>query len=99
MTSPHSTRPLATYVGVLGGSSAATDALWPSRGLRAALSSSCDLRAALSSLGDLLSRRKKVRRYLGNIEKRYGRCGRNCVTERWRRWKTRRKRRDGGGII
>jgi len=53
MTSPHSTRPLATYVGVLGGASAATDALSPSRGLRAALSSSCDLRAALSSLRDL----------------------------------------------
>ena len=46
-----------------------------------------------------LSRRKKVRRYLGNIEERYGRCGRNCVTEKRRRWKTRRKRRDGGGII
>ena len=47
----------------------------------------------------LVSRRKKVRRYLGNIEERYGRCERNCVTERRRRWKTRRKRRDGGGII
>jgi len=45
MTSPRSTRLLATYVGVLGGASAATDALSPSRGLRAALSSSCDLRA------------------------------------------------------
>ena len=31
--------------------------------------------------------------------RRYGRCGRNCVTERRRHWKTRRKRRDGGGII
>ena len=43
-----------------------------------------------------------ARRYEGtseNIEERYGRCGRNCVTERRRRWKTRRKRRDGGGII
>jgi len=46
-----------------------------------------------------LSRRKKVRRYLGIIEERYGRCGRNGVTERRRRWKMRRKRRDGGGII
>jgi len=53
MTSQHSTRPLATYVGVLGGASAATDALSPSGGLRAALSSSCDLRAALSSLLNL----------------------------------------------
>jgi len=53
MTSPHSRRPLATYVGVLGGASAATDALSPSRGLDAALSSSCNLRAALSSLCDL----------------------------------------------
>ena len=47
----------------------------------------------------LVSRRKKVRRYFGNMEERYGRCARNCVTERRRRWKTRRKRRDGGGII
>jgi len=47
----------------------------------------------------ILSRCKKVRRYLGIIEERYGRCGRNGVTERPRRWKTRRKRRDGGGII
>jgi len=46
-----------------------------------------------------LSRRKKVRRYLGNIEERYGRCRRNCVTERRRRWKTRKERWDGGGII
>jgi len=46
-----------------------------------------------------LSRRKKVQRYLGNIIECYGGCGRNCVTERRRRWKTRRKRRDGGGII
>jgi len=53
MTSPHSTRPLATYVGVLGGASATTDALSPSGGLRAALSSSSDLRATLSSLLDL----------------------------------------------
>ena len=49
MTSPHSTRPLATYVGVLGGASAATDALSPSHGLRAALSSSCDVRASPST--------------------------------------------------
>jgi len=49
--------------------------------------------------GSLLSRRKKVQRYLGNITERYGRCGRNCVTERRRHGKTRRKRRDGGGII
>ena len=49
MTSPHSTRPLATYLGVLGGVSAATDALSPSRGLRAALSSSCDVRASPST--------------------------------------------------
>jgi len=47
----------------------------------------------------ILLRRKKVRRYLGIIEERYGRCGRNCITERRRRRKTRRKRRDGGGII
>ena len=53
MTSPHSTRPLATYVGVLGSASPSTGALSPSRGLRAALSSSYDLRAALSSLLDL----------------------------------------------
>jgi hypothetical protein len=39
MTSPHSTRPLATHVGVLGGGFAATDAVSPSRGLRATLSS------------------------------------------------------------
>jgi hypothetical protein len=49
MTSPHSTRPHATYVGVLRGASAATDALSPSHGLRAALSSSCDLRASPST--------------------------------------------------
>jgi len=46
-----------------------------------------------------LLRRRQVRWYLGIIEERYGWCGRNCVTERRRRWKTRRKRRDGGGII
>jgi len=46
-----------------------------------------------------LSRRRQVRWYLGIIEERYGWCGRNCVTERRRRWKTWRKRRDGGGII
>jgi hypothetical protein len=40
MTSLHSTRPLPTNVGVLGGAPAATDALSPSHGLRAALSSS-----------------------------------------------------------
>jgi len=45
MTSPHSTRPLATYMGILGGAFGATDALSPSRGLRAAISSSYDLRA------------------------------------------------------
>jgi len=49
MTSPHSTWPLATYVGVLSGASAATGALSPSRGLRAALSSSCDLHASPST--------------------------------------------------
>jgi len=53
MTSPHSTRPLATYVGVLGSASASTGALAPSRVLGAAHSSSCNLCAALSSLGDL----------------------------------------------
>jgi len=53
----------------------------------------------LEPKGGILSRRKKVRRYLGIMEERYGRCGRNCVTEKRRRWKTRRKRRDGGGII
>jgi hypothetical protein len=53
MTSPHSTRPLATYVGDLGSVSASTGALWLSRGIRAALSSSCNLCAALSSLRDL----------------------------------------------
>jgi len=47
----------------------------------------------------LLSLRKKVRRYLGIIGERYGRCRRNCTTERRRRWETRRKRRGGGGII
>ena len=46
-----------------------------------------------------LARCRKVRRYLGIIVERYRRRGRNCVTERRRRWKTRRKRRDGGGII
>ena len=54
---------------------------------------------ASTTFMQVVSRRKKVRRYLGNIEERYGRCGRNCVTERRRRWKTRRKQRDGGGII
>jgi len=53
----------------------------------------------LEPKGGILSRRNKVRRYLGNIEERYRRCGRNCVTERRRRWKTRKERRDGGGII
>jgi hypothetical protein len=53
MTSPHSTKPLATYVGVLGSASASTGALLPSRGLCAALSSSCNLCAALSLLRDL----------------------------------------------
>jgi len=53
----------------------------------------------LEPKGGILSRRNKVRRYLGIIEERYGRCGRNCITERRRRWKMRRKRRDGGGII
>jgi hypothetical protein len=53
MVSPHYTRPLATYVGVFGGASVATNALSPSRGLRVALLSSCDLRVALSSLSDL----------------------------------------------
>jgi len=46
-----------------------------------------------------LLRRRQAWWYLGIIEERYGWCGRNCVTERRRRWKTRRKRRDGGGII
>jgi len=46
-----------------------------------------------------LSRYRQVRWYLGIIEERYGWCGRNCVTERRRCWKTWRKRRDGGGII
>jgi len=46
-----------------------------------------------------LLRRRQVWWYLGIIEERYGWCGRNCVTERRRCWKTRRKRRDGGGII
>jgi hypothetical protein len=55
MISPHSTRPLAPYVGVLGGASAATDSLSPSAGLRVALTSSCDFRAALSSLRGLLA--------------------------------------------
>jgi len=50
----------------------------------------------LEPKGGILSRRKQVRRYLGRIDERYGR---NCVTERRRRWKTRRKRRDGGDII
>jgi len=53
----------------------------------------------LEPKGGILSRRKKVRRYLGIIVERYGTCERNCVTERRRRWKTRRKRRDGGSII
>jgi len=38
-----------------------------------------------STVGCRLSRRKKVRRYFRNIEERYGRYGRNCVTERQRR--------------
>jgi hypothetical protein len=46
MTSLHFTRPLATYVGVLGGASAATDALSPTHGLCAALSSFCNLHAS-----------------------------------------------------
>jgi len=53
----------------------------------------------LEPKGGILSRRKKVRRYLGIIEETYGRCGRNCITETRRHSKTRRKRRDGGGII
>ena len=53
MTSPHSTGLLATYVGVLGSVSASTSALSQSRGLRAALSSTCNLHSALSSLRDL----------------------------------------------
>jgi len=36
---------------------------------------------------------------LENNRRKRQRWGRNCVTERRRRWKTRRKRRDGGGII
>jgi hypothetical protein len=46
MSSPNCTRPLATYVGVLGGASAATDELLATHGLRAALSSSCNLPAS-----------------------------------------------------
>jgi len=46
MSLQHSTRPLATYVGVLSCASAATDALCSSGGLRTALSSPCDLWAA-----------------------------------------------------
>jgi len=53
MTSPHSTTPLATYVGVLGSASASTGALSPSCGLRAALLSLCNLCAVDSSLRDL----------------------------------------------
>jgi len=50
-------------------------------------------------LSTYVSRRMKVRRYLGIIEERYGKCGRSGITERRRLWKTRRKWRDGGGII
>jgi len=57
------------------------------------------IQTLVASMPDDLSRRKKVQRYLGIIEERYERCGRNCVRERRRRWKTRRKRRDGGSII
>jgi len=53
----------------------------------------------LEPKGGILSRRKNVRSDLGIIEERYGRCGRNCVTERQRRWKRRKKWRDGGSII
>jgi hypothetical protein len=44
-------------------------------------------------------RRWKVQGYLGIIEGRSWWCGRNCVTERWRRWDTWKKQRDGGSII
>jgi len=54
---------------------------------------------ASDKVGSILLRRRQVRWYLGIIAERYGWCGRNCVTERRRRWKTRRKRRDGGRII
>jgi hypothetical protein len=47
----------------------------------------------------LVSRRRKVRKYLGIMEEDSWWCRRNCATERRRRWKTRRKRREGGGII
>jgi hypothetical protein len=53
MTSPHSPRPLATYMSVIGSASASNSALSPTRGLGAAHSSSCNLRAALTSLRDL----------------------------------------------
>jgi hypothetical protein len=51
MTSLHFTRPLETYMGVLGSGSASTGGLSPSRGFRAALSSLRDLRASPSSGG------------------------------------------------
>jgi hypothetical protein len=53
----------------------------------------------LEPKGGILSRRRKVRRYSGIMEGDSGWCRRNCVTEERRRWKTRRKRREGGGII
>jgi len=53
----------------------------------------------LEPKGGILSPRKKVRRYLGIVERYSWWCRRNCVTERRRRWKTRRERRDGSGII
>jgi len=46
-----------------------------------------------------MSRLKDVYGYLEIIGERSGWCGRNCVMGRRRRWKTRRKREDGGGII
>jgi len=46
-----------------------------------------------------VSRRWEVERYLGIMEVDFWWCRRNCVTERRRRWKTQRERRDGVGII
>jgi hypothetical protein len=47
----------------------------------------------------MLSRLEHIYRHWGIIAERSRWCGRNCVTDRRRGWKTRRKQEDGGGII
>jgi len=47
----------------------------------------------------IFSQPENIRWYIGVLLGSLGWCGRNCITERRRRWKTQRKCRAGGGII